>query len=222
MSKGLLGTIATPKQGNKLDDLPILAFDNGCFGKGYIGDVPYIRWLAERQHVASRVRFAVAPDVVGDAKATEKRSAPFLPIIRALGYPAAFVAQDGLERRQPPWDDFDVLFIGGTTDWKLGPHARALAGEVRSRGKWVHLGRGNTRCRLRLADEIGCDSADGTTLTRGPDKNLPQMLTWLRELNHQGTLWGPLPCEDRLTKGLVRVPPAAGPRGHDKTGSEGK
>jgi hypothetical protein len=129
------------------------------------------------------------PDVVADAKATLKRSAPFLPVIRALGYPVAFVAQDGQERLRVPWDDFDVLFIGGSTAWKLGPHARTLAAAAREHGKPVHLSRGNTRCRLRLADEMGCDSADGTTITRGPDKNLPQMLAWLRELNHQGVLW---------------------------------
>ena len=85
----------------------------------------------------------------GDAAATLTRSAPFLPAIRALGYPAALVAQDGLEDLDVPWDDFDVLFIGGSTEWKLGPHARALAAEAKARGKGVHMGRVNSQRRRR-------------------------------------------------------------------------
>jgi hypothetical protein len=40
-----------------------------------------------------------------------------------------------------PWDAFDVLFLGGTTDWKLGPAAADLTAEARRRGLVVHMGR---------------------------------------------------------------------------------
>jgi len=127
----------------------------------------------------------VAPDVVGDAEATLKRSMPWLAYIRELGFPAALVAQDGLEAMEVPWDDFDVLFIGGSTDWKLSDHAHALTLEAKRRGKWVHMGRVNSQVRLRRAALTGCDSADGTFIAFGPDVNLPRVLGWLRDVTQE-------------------------------------
>jgi hypothetical protein len=116
--------------------------------------------------------------VVGDAAATLARSVPFLPKIRELGYPAALVAQDGLEDLEVPWDEFDVLFIGGSTDWKLGPAVRELVAEAKRRGKHVHMGRVNSAKRFRYAESIGCDTVDGTYLTFGPSVNLPRLMKW--------------------------------------------
>ena len=180
MSIGLIDCIATPKQGNnRVPSDADWCADNGCFGKGYPGDDAWFAWLT--QHPGrDRCLFAVAPDVVGDAAATLARSLPWLPKIRALGYPAAFVAQDGLEALGVPWGSFDVLFIGGTTGWKLGPHARTLVTEAKARGKYVHMGRVNSERRFRYAAAIGCDSADGTFLAFGPDVNLPRIMAWLR------------------------------------------
>lgn len=188
MTAGLLGCIVTPKQGNKIQREWLLCADNGCFGAGYPGDAAWWAWLQTLP--ADRCRFAVAPDVVGDAEATEARSLPWLPKIRSLGIPAAFVAQDGLENLTVPWDQFDVLFIGGSTEWKLGRHARALVGEAKKRGKDVHMGRVNSFQRIKYADAIGCDSADGTYIAFGPDVNLPNVLGWVHDVNHQGALFG--------------------------------
>lgn len=124
-------------------------------------------------------------DVVGDAQATWTRSEPWLHRIRQLGYPAALVAQDGLEEMDIEWEAFDVLFIGGSTEWKLGAHARAIVAEAKRRGKRVHMGRVNSLSRLRYAQAIGCDSADGTYITFGPDVNMPKVLGWLRDVNRQ-------------------------------------
>lgn len=184
MKEGVIGAIATPAQGNPIDYAVDWCADNGCFGKGYPGDTEYLAWLARMQPFVSRCRFAVAPDVVGDAKATLKRSAPFLPVIRAMGYPAALTGQDGLENLIVPWDSFDVFFIGGSTEWKLGEAAAGLAREAEHRGKWLHMGRVNSLKRLRYAKTIGCDSADGTYLVFGPDVNLPKLVRWLDEVNY--------------------------------------
>jgi len=181
MTAGKLDVIATPKQGNKVPDGATWCADNGCYGKGYPGDDAWLAWLGTyTPEERARCLFAVAPDVVGDAAATLARSLPWMPAIRALGYFAAFVAQDGLEALTVPWDSFDVLFIGGTTEWKLGPHPRALVAEAKARGKWTHMGRVNSEKRFRYAAAIGCDSADGTFLAFGPDVNLPRLLAWLR------------------------------------------
>lgn len=178
MRDGRLGYIDTPAQGNVRPEGLTWCADNGCFGKGYPGDNAWITWLKANSSDAETCAFAVAPDVVGDAAATLARSLPWLPQMRALGYPAALVAQNGLESLTVPWDAFDVLFIGGTTEWKLGRHARSLIREAKLHGKRVHLGRVNSARRYRYAEHIGCDSVDGTYLTFGPDVNLPRLLSW--------------------------------------------
>lgn len=189
MQAGVIGMIATPKQGNRLPDGVAWCADNGCFGKGYPGDAEWFAWLRSfSPEQIARCAFAVAPDVVGDAAATHERSEPWLPRVRALGYPVAYVAQNGLEDRPVPWDDFDVLFLGGDTAWKLGAAARTLTAAAKARGKGVHMGRVNSERRMKYADAIGVDSSDGTFLAFGPDRNLPQLAAWLRGVNDQQAL----------------------------------
>lgn len=175
-----LGYIDTPMQSlwNRRPPGVIWCADNGCFGSGWPGEDAWLEWLGRNRQDAASCAFATAPDVVGQAEATLERSRPMLPLIRALGYPAALVAQDGLEDLPVPWAEFDALFIGGSTDWKLGPAARALGCEALDRGKRLHMGRVNSGKRFRYARALGCDSADGTFLTFGPDQNLQRMRAW--------------------------------------------
>lgn len=188
MANAQLDCIVTPKQGNRIPEGVTICADNGCFGKGYPGDDAWWAWLQTLP--TDRMRFAVAPDVVADAAATLARSLPWLARIRSLGMPAAFVAQDGLEDLTVPWEEFDVLFIGGSTDWKLGKHARELVSQAKAHGKWVHMGRVNSYQRLRYADAIGCDSADGTYIAFGPDVNMPKVLGWLQDVDLQYAMFG--------------------------------
>jgi hypothetical protein len=185
MDTGLLGQIVTPAAGNRLGAGRAWCADNAAFTGGYPGDDAYLAWLSERASAAADCRFAVAPDVPFDAAATLKLSGPMLPRIRALGYPAALCAQDGLEDLTVPWDDFDVLFIAGSTAWKLSKAARDITYEAKRRGKWIHMGRVNSFRRLQYAASIGCDSCDGTYLAFGPDTNLPRLTAWLTELDRQ-------------------------------------
>jgi hypothetical protein len=188
LARDNLGVLAQP--GNKLHAtagaFPLWAADNGCFSKGDAFDGPaYLAYLdsCAATPEAARCIFATAPDVVGDHVATVRRSLPYLQAIRDRGLPVAFVAQDGMEHdTRVRWDLFDVLFIGGSTEWKLGPAVRQLVAEAKRRGKWVHMGRVNSRKRLRYAESIGCDSADGTYLAFGPTRNLPTLTGWLDEL----------------------------------------
>lgn len=184
MSAGLLACITTPKQGNRVPENSLWCADNGCFGKGYPGDAEWWNWL-QRKPDRGRCLFAVAPDVVGDAKATLERSLPWLGRIRSLGIPAAFVSQDGLHELDIPWDEFDVLFVGGTTEWKLGPESAAIVAEAKARGKTVHMGRVNSYKRMKYAADIGCDSSDGTHIAFQPDVALPRVLGWLDRVNER-------------------------------------
>lgn len=193
MTAGLLGLIDTPTQRNTTAAATIHAAggiwcaDNGAFSDRW--DVTrWWSWLTAQSTHAGSCAFAVAPDVVADAAATYERSMPWIEPIRALGYPAAYVAQNGLTVDTCPWDSVDYLFLGGDTAWKLGPEARELTAAAVHRGTPVHCGRVNSERRYEYARAIGCSSADGTFLTYGPDKNLPQLLAWGRNV-HQGQLF---------------------------------
>lgn len=192
IADGAVGMLCTPAEGRTPPGCVTWAADNGCFGQGYPGDAAWLAWLDRLAPLAGSCLFATAPDVVGDAAATLDRSAPFLPLIRELGYPAALVAQDGLEHLSTPWDTFDVLFIGGSTEWKLGPHAARLATDATRRGKPVHMGRVNSARRYRYAALLGCSSADGTFLAFGPDQNLQRMAAWAPTLGLFAPERGPL------------------------------
>lgn len=188
--RGDVGLLNTPNSSYSLHDWRIWAVDSGCYGKNYVGNEKYLTWLDERSPFAESCLFACAPDVVGDAQATLDRSAPMLPLIRAMGYKAALVAQDGLEHLDVPWDTFDVLFIGGTTEWKLSPAVIALVAEAKRRGKQVHVGRVNSHKRLDWSRAIGADTADGTFLARagGPD-GIRRVLVWLDRLHAESPLF---------------------------------
>ncbi len=152
-----------PGMGNRPIPGRLWAADNGCFAAGEGFRLQFLENMLESydDQIATCL-FAVAPDVMTDPVATLKRSLPVLPRLRAFGYKAALVAQDGQENLPLPWDEFDCLFVGGTTKWKLSQGAYDLVTEAKVQGKWTHMGRVNSERRLRLADEWGCDSVDGT------------------------------------------------------------
>lgn len=189
MVAGELGWIDTPDQCNQGNRPAGVAWcaDNGCFGKKVFNEDRWFTWLAahpDKDHCV----FATAPDVVGDHHATIARSAPWLPKIRGLGYPAAFVAQDGATPDNLPWDTFDAIFIGGTNDFKLSQTAIDICEAAKQRGKWVHVGRVNSRQRyLRFTDIV--DSADGTFILFGPRIRIPELLGWVREHRNRLPLW---------------------------------
>jgi hypothetical protein len=184
---GTLGLLNTPANSYVVKSGWVWAADNGCFNeRTYAGDDRWFAWLSRQDPTGCL--FATAPDVVGDHDATLERSLPWLPRIRALGYPAAFVLQDGATAENVPWDEFDVAFVGGSDAFKLGG-ADELIREAQRRNKRVHVGRVNSGKRYERFALMGVDSADGTFLAFGPEKNLPHLLSWVRKhVTHQ-TLW---------------------------------
>jgi len=183
-----LGYIDTPRQANIRPPGVIWCADNGCYTDNWDAE-QWWNWLQRNSKDTTRCAFATAPDVVGDAHATLRQSTEWLPRIRALGYPPAYVAQDGVTDTPLPWDSFTTLFLGGTNTFKLGLEARAITTQARARGKWVHCGRVNSLKRWRYAEAIGCHSADGTFLKHGPDKRLPELLGWLDDLHQRPALF---------------------------------
>ena len=168
-------------QGNRVPLHEIVwAADNGCFARpDRYSDEGYLSWLSARPRNAI---FAAAPDVVGDWLATITRALPMLKQIKELGFKAAIVLQDGATVDYVPWDRCDTVFIGGSTNWKLGAAVPGLVAEARRRGKGVHMGRVNSWRRLRVAKAIGCESCDGNLAAFGPDRWSPMIRDWARRI----------------------------------------
>lgn len=178
------GAIITPDQGNIVKPGIRTLIDNGCFTKPEAFTVDRYRKLTAEY---PRSVLASVPDVVGDWAATLDRWQSFpkdnWPV------PLAIVLQDGATVDTVPWGEIGAVFVGGTTEWKLGPEVRSIVAEANARSVWSHMGRVNSHRRLRYADWIGCDSADGTHLAFGPDKYLPGLLRWLDDVNNQASLF---------------------------------
>lgn len=167
------------------------AADTGCYTQGAQFDLArYLDWLGGLVEHRGKCLFATAPDVVGDWAATWARSAPVLSQIRALGFPAALVAQDGIAAL-PPADLWDVLFVGGSTHWKLREGPRLVAA-AHALGKPAHCGRVNSFRRLVSCQLAGYDSADGTCLRYNPPQYVAEIAHWLDQLRRQP----PLPLFD--------------------------
>lgn len=184
------------QQGSGYSDDHVAAYrwwgaDNGCFTEADFSEPRWWAWLLDQD--PTRCLFATAPDVVGDHPATVARSASWLPRIRDAGYPAAFVAQDGITPDDTPWDTFDCLFVGGRDGWKLGPDCATIMAEARSWGKWIHVGRVNSWRRIHRAYLLGADSADGNVLRYGPDTNINRIRSWLSRIASS-------PSFDQLTR----------------------
>lgn len=205
MRADYLGQIITPAAGNRLEPWVEWIADNGIYSRAYPGDGPYLKWLASHADYRSRCRFAVAPDVVADHWATMDRSEPMLAPIRRVVGRVAVCAQNGATTWNLPWDAIDAVFLAGIVEcvpcgyvphvselpqercpsghlmgeWKVGNMAADITAEAKRRGVWVHMGRVNSAERIARAQEMGCDSADGTYLAFGPDINLPRLLGWL-------------------------------------------
>lgn len=187
-----LGVMLTPRMRNVVDLTAMpWAADTGLFSaKGEQEFVlqRYTTFLQSLAQYRSTNLFATAPDAFDNRELTLQRALPVLPIIRELGYKAAYVAHAGSSPANTPWDALDVLFIGGSNSWQWSAECAALIRHARSRNLPVHRGRVNTEQRIRMSHALGCTSADGTLLRYGPDINLPKLLQWLRRLHGQQVL----------------------------------
>jgi hypothetical protein len=135
------------------------AADNEAFTKDFDLGV-YSPWLDKMKPYRDTCLFVAVPDKVGDAVETLR----LFEYWRAYfeGWPVAFVAQDGQEHLPFP-DDFDTLFVGGSTEWKLSGGARDCIKRAQALGKRIHIGRVNYWARynhfrnLEGSHEWTCD-----------------------------------------------------------------
>jgi hypothetical protein len=145
------------------------ACDNNAFTQGFKPERFFV-YLQKLQEYQPNCLFVVCPDAVGDARRTLELYTQWSVQIRTLGYPVAFVAQDGQEELPFP-AEFDWLFIGGSTEWKLGAGAEKCIRRAQAICKPVHVGRVNSISRFRRFQLLGVDSADGTNPIYEPNRS---------------------------------------------------
>lgn len=179
-----VGQLATPRDRNAIHS-PVWAADNSAFS-GF-DEEAFVRMLETLKGTPGCL-WVAAPDVVGDATETLALFDVWEPIIRRHGFPVALVAQDGLTIDATPWGRMDAIFIGGSTEWKLGTRAFDLMQEARRRGLWVHVGRVNTRRRMDAVCGYA-DSIDGSQFSRFPDTHIPWAVRKLESQHEQSRMF---------------------------------
>lgn len=135
------------------------ALDNGAF-TGRFKPKLFIGAMQKFSKYRRNCLFVVVPDIKFSAEKTIELWHKWESVIRGLGYPAAFAAQNGQENL--PMPDYDVLFIGGSDDWRMSPIVDKIIAEAKKNKKWVHVGRVNSVKRIKYFMERGVDSVDGT------------------------------------------------------------
>lgn len=135
--------------------------DNGAFSEAW-DETVWRRRLEQLSEYNATCIAAVVPDVILDAKATLARWHQYAPVVKSLGYPAAFATQNGCTMDMVPWDEVDVLFIGGSDAHRVR-ECWPLIDYAKRRGMWVHVGRVNSPYAIRRY--CRSDSVDGTEMT---------------------------------------------------------
>jgi hypothetical protein len=177
-----VGRLVSPRSGHLIRAGEFWAGDNDAY-KAW-DEQRFVRML-NRLDGQPGCLFVACPDVVADAMATLDRFWDWRPEIAGRGFPVALVLQDGVTPASVPWDAIDAVFVGGTTRWKLGAVAAAVASEAKARGKHLHVGRVNTRRRLRIAYDMGADTVDGTGWSMFPDKYLRRDIPFVEWLHRR-------------------------------------
>lgn len=167
--------------------LPPLAWavDNGAWGchqRGTAFDGDAFRRALERWGVGAD--WIAIPDIVAGGLASLDLSLSWLQEVAATGRPALIPVQDGMEADhvRPHLSSQVGIFVGGTTAWKLAT-VRAWGELAREVGCHLHMGRVNSEERIRIAIDAGCDSVDGTSLSRF-SVNAPRLGEASRELRN--------------------------------------
>jgi hypothetical protein len=176
------GTLITPADGGLVPPFGKWAADNGAF-KGF--DAEAFRRMLSRLEDRRRCLFVTAPDVVGDAASTASLFREWREEIAERRFPVAYVIQDGATVSGVPWDEINAVFVGGSTAYKLGGAAAEIVRTAKALRRWVHMGRVNTRARLRYAASIGCDSVDGSGFSKFPDSMLERHGATIEDLGRQ-------------------------------------
>lgn len=159
------------------------ALDNGAFALGEDWEEgPWFKLLDWAKLSGQRPRWAIVPDVVGDRIRTLRKWEIYAPQLKRYGWPLAFAVQDGMTAEDVP-SDAEVIFVGGSTEWKWATMEMWCKSFSR-----VHVGRVNAYRRLWQCHEAGAESCDGTGWTRGDQRQARGIRAYLEESVNGGRM----------------------------------
>lgn len=161
----------------KLRDWMPFACDNDAFSAwANEKEWDYLAWINMLKKITSlrqSPRWVLVPDVVAEREKTILAWEKYAPEASTFGFPLAFAVQDGMTPKDVPIKA-DVVFVGGTTEWKWNNLRLWTDNFIR-----VHVGRVNSLNKLRLCERLNVESVDGTGWFRDGDGGQSQ-----RELRH--------------------------------------
>ena len=155
------------------------AIDNGAFAG--LDEKKFINIVNKFKNNKKELFIAV-PDVVGSHKETIKMFYKWRD--KLTDYNLGFVAQDGMTINDIP-NEVQAVFIGGSTEFKLGQTAYAIMQTAKEKGLWVHMGRVNSLKRIKYAYNSNCDSVDGTKYAMFDKVHLKKALDYINSLQKQ-------------------------------------
>lgn len=137
----------------------------------------WLRMLVWAQSAPMRARWAIVPDVPGNAAATIGRWPIYAPEVVSAGIPLAVAVQDGMTtddvRKLAPAPA--VVCVGGSTEWKW-----ATAEQWAKDFPRVHVLRCNSPEKLHWLESLGVESCDGTGWNRGNRAQTAGVEAWAR------------------------------------------
>ena len=144
------------------------AIDNGAYGCYLRGQPFNKRAFRKLLHAKSKkADWVVVPDIVAAGNESLSYSLEWLDECLAQCKQVLLAVQDGMRVAdvRTYLNNRVGLFVGGTTKWKLAsmPEWGKLAKEKHC---YLHVGRVNSKRRIRYCAGIGADSFDGTSVTK--------------------------------------------------------
>lgn len=178
---GCVGWLVGPSAMVKTKLRPWMPFalDNDAFASWTTGrpwdETSWYRMLEAVRASGLSPRWVLVPDVVSNRAATLDKWAAFAPVAKQFGWPLAMAVQDGMTPQDVP-SGADVIFVGGTTDWKWS----SLAMWAKSNRR-IHVGRVNEVKKLAVCEAFGVESVDGTGWMRGTSegRQAKDLASWL-------------------------------------------
>lgn len=169
----------------------IFGLDNGRFPVFARGGIWNARafWKLVRcaRSAPTAPRWIAVPDVVMQRDATLASWHHWAPKLRPLGWPLAFVVQNGMTKDDVP-GEAAVVFVGGDTQWK-----QETARYWCEHFPRVHVGRVNGERDLWRYHRAGAESCDGSGWFRGDQKQLAGLWYYLADSEGiQDAAHGPL------------------------------
>lgn len=173
---------SSPRHRTVHHSIPYYALDNGAFSC-FKNQVPFCsnsflnfldKWTIKNK---LKPKWLVVPDVVGNKEKTIEYYYFWIEKLKHYQIPLAFAVQDGMTKKDVPIEA-TVVFVGGTTEWKISTIPYWTAHFPR-----VHVARVNGWDRLFLSYRSGAESVDGTGYFRcgwngDPCINLRLFLKW--------------------------------------------